>query len=142
MEEEVQSQWKTPIEILNQDEEKQLVYYLDQTQHILGVYEYENGKYRYDNKQSVGMMFESDRGFPFFISAKHFKGVGNIIHGAIRADEHQVEKFVIKYKNGEFQEIKAKNNTFIADFPSYLVINAEGFFSEIDNNLGTEGKVR
>ncbi len=136
LEEAVQSQWKTPIEILNYDVEKQLVYYLDQTQHILGVYHYENGKYRYDNEQSVGMTFESDSGLPFLVSANHFEGVGNIIHGAIRTDEHEVEKFVIEYKNGESQEIKAKNNTFIAEFPSYLTISVEEFFTEIDNAVG------
>lgn len=136
LEEAVQSQWETPIEVLNQDVENQLVYYLDQTQHILGVYRFENGKYRYDNEQSVGMTFESESGLPFLVSANHFEGVGNIIHGAIRTDKHKVEKFVIKYKNGEYQEIKAKNNTFIAEFPSYLTIKAEEFFTEIDNAFG------
>lgn len=136
LDEAVQSQWKTPIEILNQDVENQLVYYLDQTQHILGVYHYENGKYSYDNKQSVGMTFDSDSGLPFLVSANHFEGVGNIIHGAITTEEHQIEKFVIHYKNGEYQEVKAKNNTFIAEFPTFLTINVEEFFSEIDNVFG------
>ncbi|WP_236035282.1 hypothetical protein [Alkalihalobacterium elongatum] len=136
LEEAVQSQWKTPIEILNQDAEKQLVYYLDQTQHILGVYHYENGKYKYDNKQSVGLTFESESGFPFFVSANHFEGVGNIIHGAIQTDEHEVDKFVIQYKNGKHQEINAKNNTFITEFPSYLTISVEEFFAEMDNAIG------
>ena len=54
VEDAVQIHWKTPIEIVNQDEEKQLVYYLNNTQHILGVYHYENGKYRYNNEQTIG----------------------------------------------------------------------------------------
>ncbi|WP_088102894.1 hypothetical protein [Halalkalibacter urbisdiaboli] len=140
LEEAVQSQWKTPIEILNHDQDNQLVYYLDQNQHILGVYEYENDEYSYDNQQSVGMTFESDRGLPFLVSANHFEGVGNIIHGAIRTDEHEVEKFVIQYKNGKTLEIKANNNTFIAEFPSYLTISVEEFFTEIDNAIGYDEK--
>lgn len=136
LEEAVQSHWKTPIEIVNQDEEKQLVYYLDNTQHILGGYHYENGKYRYDNEQSIGLQFESESGLPFLLSANHFEGVGNIIHGAIRTDQSEVEKFVIEYKNGETQEIKARNNTFIVQFPSYLTINVEEFFEEVENAYG------
>lgn len=140
LEEAVQSQWKTPIELLNQDKEKQLVYYLDQTQHILGVYHFENGKYRYSNDQSVGMRFSSDKGLPFFVQANHFEGIGNIIHGAITTDEHEVEKFVIEYKNGELQEIKAKNNTFIADFPTYLTTSIEEFQTEITNVIGYDNQ--
>jgi hypothetical protein len=143
LEKAVQSQWKTPIEILNQDVENQLVYYLDQTQHILGVYHFENGKYKYDNKQSVGMRFSSDKGLPFFVQSNHFEGIGNIIHGAITTDEHEVEKFVIQYKSGELQEIKAKNNTFIAEFPPYLTTSIEKFQTEIANVIGydNQGKI-
>lgn len=143
LEEAVQSHWDTPIEIVNQDVENQLVYYLDQTQNVLGVYHYENGKYRYNNKQSLGMRFNADNKLPFFVQASHFEGVGNIIHGAIRTDEHKVEKFVIEYKNGEIQEIKAKNNTFIAEFPPYLTTNIEMFQTEIANVIGydNQGKV-
>ncbi|WP_422122434.1 hypothetical protein DHX103_11560 [Planococcus sp. X10-3] len=132
----VQSQWDDSIEVLNEDAENNLVYYVDQTQHILGVYHFEGGEYSYDNEQSIGTNFESESGFPFFMSANHFDGAGNIIHGAIRTDEHTVEKFVITYKNGESQEIEAVNNTFIADFPSHLAINAEEFFGEVDNAFG------
>ncbi|ESU33488.1 hypothetical protein G3A_06100 [Bacillus sp. 17376] len=132
LEEAVQSQWKTPINIVNQDEDNQLVYYLDQTQHILGNYQYENGKYRYDNEQSVGTEFDSENGLPFLLSANHFDGVGDIIHGAIKT-EREVDRFVIEYKNGEEQEIKATNNTFITEFPSYLSIEAVQFFSEVKN---------
>ncbi len=52
LEEAVQSQWDTPIDVVNQDNEKQLVYYLDHDQHVIGTYEYKEGKYFYGNKQS------------------------------------------------------------------------------------------
>ncbi|MBU8906270.1 hypothetical protein KH400_06655 [Desertibacillus haloalkaliphilus] len=136
LEEAVQSQWKTPIKVSNQDEENQLVYYLDQTQHILGVYEFENGKYKYNNEQSVGMTFSTEAGLPFLVSANYFDGKGNFIHGAITTDEHEIEKFEIHYKNGEIQESSAKNNTFITEFPPFLTIDAEMFFSEIENAVG------
>lgn len=136
LEEAVQSQWKTPIEIINQDEDKQLVYYLDQTQHILGVYHYENGKYSYDNEQSVGIQFESEIGLPFLLSANHFESIGNIIHGAIKTDKYEVERFVIEYKNGKMQEVKARNNTFITEFPLHLTVNPIDFFSKVENAYG------
>ncbi|QOR67324.1 hypothetical protein IM538_04070 [Cytobacillus suaedae] len=129
----VQSHWDTPIEIVNQDAKNQLVYYLDHTQHVLGVYYYENGRYRYNNKLSVGMRFTAESMIPFFVQAIHIEGVGNIIYGAIRSDEHKVETFVIEYKNGEFQEIKARNNTFIAEYPPYLTTSLEMFQTEIAN---------
>lgn len=132
LEEAVQSQWKTPIKIVNQDEDNQLVYYLDQSQHILGTYQYENGKYRYDNEQSVGTGFDSESGLPFLLSANHYDGVGDFIHGAIKT-EQEVDRFVIEYKSGEKQEIKARNNTFITEFPSYLSIGAEEYFAEVKN---------
>lgn len=136
LEEAVQSEWDTPIEVINQDKENQLVYYLDQPQHILGIYHYENGKYSYDNEQSVGMTFVSEAGLPFLLSANHFEGVGNIIHGAIKTNKFEVERFVIEYKNGETQEIKAKNNTFITEFPLYLTVSPNAFLSEVENAYG------
>lgn len=143
IEEAVQSRWKTPIEIVNQDAERQLVYYLDHDQHILGVYHYKNGKYRYNNKQSIGITFGSANGLPFFIQANYFEGVGNIIHGAIKTDEHHVEKFVIQYKNGEQQEITANNNTFITEFPTFLTTGILMFQTEIENVIGydIQGKI-
>ena len=132
----VQNQWKTPIEIVNQDEERQLVYYLDHDQHILGTYHYENGSYRYDNKQSVGITFSSGNRLPFFVQANYFEGVGKIIHGAIKTDEHEVEKFIFQYKNGEQQEIIAKNNTFITEYPKTITTSIEMFQREIENVIG------
>ncbi len=41
--------------------------------------------------------------------------VGNIIHGAVTTDR-QLDKFVLQYKNGEIEEVTAKNNTFITDW--------------------------
>ena len=136
LEEAVQSHWKTPIEIVNQDEERQLVYYLNHGQHILGVYHYENGMYRYDNKQSVGITFSSDNRLPFFVQANYFEGIGKIIHGAIKTNEHEVEKFIILYKNGEQQEIIAKNNTFITEYPTTITTSIEMFQTEIENVIG------
>lgn len=129
----VQSQWNSPIEVVNQDKEKQLVYYLDGPQHILGVYQYEDGKYKYTNKQSVGGTFSSQVGLPFLVTANHFEGVGNMIHGAVTTEHHQVEKFVLHYKNGETEEITAKNNTFITEYPMHLTVKVNMFFSEFLN---------
>lgn len=136
LEEAVQSHWKTPIKVINEDRENKLVYYLDQNQHILGVYEQEGNKYKYDNEQSVGMTFSSEIGLPFLVSANHFDGIGNVIHGAITTDEHTVEKFVLHYKNGETQEIDAKNNTFITKYPTFLSIDSVLFFEEMENAVG------
>ena len=136
LQEAVQSEWKTPIEVVNQDEEKQLVYYLEHDQHVLGVYDYENGKYRYDTKHSVGKRFTSENGLPFYVQASYFEGVGKIIHGAIKTNEHEVEKFIIQYKNGEQQEILAKNNTFITEYPKTITTSIEMFQTEIENVIG------
>lgn len=130
LEEAVQSQWDTPIEVVNQDDEKQLVYYLDHSQHVIGTYEYRDEKYFYDGEQSEGMRFSSENGIPYYIRYKNFEGAGDIIYGAISSKNHKVEKFVILYENGEVQEIKAKNNTFISEIPSNLVSN--NFMIKID----------
>ncbi|WP_404446390.1 hypothetical protein LG307_21355 [Sutcliffiella horikoshii] len=136
LEEAVQSHWKTPIKVINEDRENQLVYYLDQNQHVLGVYELNDNKYKYDNEQSVGMTFTSEAGLPFLVSANHFEGVGNVIHGAITTDEHTVEKFVLHYKNGETQEVDATNNTFITEYPPFLTKDPVLFFEEMENAVG------
>ena len=103
----------------------------------------ENGRYRYDNKQSVGITFSSENGLPFFVQANYFEGVGKIIHGAIKTDEHEVEKFIILYKNGEQQEIIAKNNTFITEYPKTITTSIEMFQTEIKNVIGydTHGEI-
>ena len=121
---------------MNQDEEKRLVYYLDHDRHILGVYYYENGKYRYDSKHSVGRRFTSENGLPFYVRVSYFEGVGKIIHGAIKTDEHEVEKFIIQYKNWKQQEILAKNNTFITEYPTTITTSIEMFQTEIENVIG------
>lgn len=81
LEEAVQSHWKTPIQIVNQDEDKQLVYYLDSGQHVLGVYHYKDGKYSYNNKQSLGTMFSSAEGLglPFLVRADYFEDIGKFM---------------------------------------------------------------
>lgn len=143
LEEAVQSEWKTPIKVVNHDEKMEVVYYLDYDQHVVDVYQHEVGKYRYNDRQSTGMRFDSDVGLPFYVQAHHFKGVGNVIYGAIETDEHVVEKFVIRYKNGQSQEISATNNTFIAEFPKFLNSDIMMFQEAIDNAIGydQQGKI-
>lgn len=134
LQEAVQSEWKTPIEVVNQDEELQIVYYLDDSQHVVDVYQHKDGKYRYNDRQSTGLSFGAEEGIlPFYVQAHHFKGVGNVIYGAIKTDERDVEKFVIQYSNGESQEITATNNTFIIGFPEHLNPDIMMFQNEIDN---------
>jgi hypothetical protein len=82
------------------------------------------------------MRFNADNMIPFFVQAIHFEEIGKIIYGAIRSDEHKVEMFVIEYNSGEFQEIKARNNTFIAEIPPYLTTSLELFQTEIANVIG------
>ncbi len=135
LEEAVQSQWDTPIKVINKDEDKQLVYYLDHSQHVVGVYDYKNGNYSYENEQSVGNTFTSEKGIPFYISPNHFEGTGDVIFGAIASGDKKVDQFVIQYKNGETQEIEAKNNTFIAEFPSHLNIKIVDYLGEIENAI-------
>lgn len=67
------------------------------------------------------------------VSANHIEGIGNVIHSAITTDEHTVEKFVLHYKNGETQEIDAKNNTFITKYPTFLSIDSVLIFEELEN---------
>ncbi|QOR68928.1 hypothetical protein IM538_13210 [Cytobacillus suaedae] len=134
LEEAVQSQWDSPIKVVNQDEENRVVYYLDQTQHVVGIYEYKNEKYFYNNEQSKGMRFTSEKGLPFYIAYDHFVGSGDIVYGAISSDNHVVDHFVIQYKNGETQKISAKNNTFITVLPEH--VNKERFMSEVKEVYG------
>lgn len=136
LEKAVQSEWKTPIEVVNQDEELGVVYYLDYDQHIVGVYQHKDGKYRYNNRHSTGISFDSSAGLPFYVQTHHFKGVGNVVYGAIETDEHVVKKFVIQYKNGNSQEIAAKNNTFITEYPEHLNPDIMIFQEEIENVIG------
>lgn len=130
LEEAVQSRWDTPIKVVNQDSEKHLVYYLDYDQHVIGTYEFRDGKYFYDNKQSEGMRFTSASGLPFYIQYKYFEGSGDIVYGGITTEDYQVEKFVIHYKSGEIQEINAENNTFMSEIPPN--VDPRDIMSQID----------
>jgi hypothetical protein len=125
----VQSHWKTPIKIFNEDKTNKLVLYLDQTQYVFGVYGYRNGRYYYDNSQSSGWTASSDRGIPFLVRAEAKNNRGNFLWGALYT-EIPIGKFVIEYNNGETQETKAINNTFIIKMPksydSYQEINLMG----------------
>ncbi|WP_010095576.1 hypothetical protein [Ornithinibacillus scapharcae] len=141
LEEAVQSQWKTPINVINQDTERKIVYYLDKDQHVVGIYKYDNGNYIYDNEQSEGMQFSFEEGIPFYVYYKHFEEAGNIVYGAITSDDNEVDKFIISYKNGEKQTISAKNNTFIAPIP--ISIDPDNFMSKIKaaDAFDSEGNV-
>lgn len=119
LEESIQSQWKTPIEIKNVDWDSNLVIYLDRTQYVFDVYEYKNDKYYYDSSQSSGWTATSDHGIPFLVRADERKGIGKFLWGAVYSDK-PVNLIVIKYKNGETQETEALNNTFILKMPESL----------------------
>ena len=113
----VQSQWKTPIEVVNNDEANKLVLYLDQTQYVFGVYRFTNGRYYYKNdSQSSGWTASSDNGLAFLVRAESKKDRGNFIWGALYT-ELPIEKFLIEYENGENQEVEPVNNTFIMKMP-------------------------
>lgn len=134
LQEAVQSEWDTPVEVVNHDEELEVVYYLDGSQHVVDVYQHEVGSYRYNKRQSTGLSFGSNGDIlPFYVQAHHFKGAGNVIYGAIKTDKQDVEKFVIQYSNGESQEITATNNTFIIEFPEHLNPDIIMFQNEIDH---------
>lgn len=113
----VQSQWKTPIKVVNSDEANKLVLYLDQTQYVFGVYRFKNGRYFYKNdSQSSGWTASSDNGPAFLVRAESKNNRRNFIWGALYT-ESPVEKFLIEYENGENQEVKSVNNTFIIEVP-------------------------
>lgn len=80
LQEAVQSQWDTPIQVLNQDEENQIVVYLDQTQYVVGLYQYDNNKYTYDREPSEGHSSSSDKGYPLFVKPVQFEGKESIIY--------------------------------------------------------------
>ncbi|WP_231495847.1 hypothetical protein [Paucisalibacillus sp. EB02] len=80
------------------------------------------------------MTFAFDSGLPFYIQYKYFDGAGDIIYGAISSEVHQVEKFVIHYDNGEVQEVKAINNTFMSETPANL--DPRNILSKIDVAYG------
>jgi len=116
LQEAIQSKWKTPITVMNNDPKKQLVIYLDQTQYVFGVYEYKNGKYYYTNSQSSGWSSSSNTGIPFLVRAEYKNSIGNFIWGAVYSDI-PVEKIFVEYTNGETQETVAVNNTFVLEMP-------------------------
>jgi hypothetical protein len=127
----VQSQWQTPIEVLHQDDENQIVIYLDQTQYVIGVFEEKDGRYRYDNEQSEGMQSSAGIGAPFFVKHVYFEGKGDFLYGAVTASK-KVEKVVLDYINGKTQELSAVNNTFIGDFPSFIS-DTNSLFADLEN---------
>ncbi len=119
LEKSIEADWKTPIEIKNIDEDHKLVIYLDKNQYVFDVYEYKNDKYYYNNNQSSGWTATSDNKIPFLVRAEERKGIGNFVWGAVYSKK-TFNLIVVKYKNGETQEIEAVNNTFILKMPESL----------------------
>jgi len=133
LQEAVQSKWKSPVKVMNNDPKNQLVIYLDQTQYVFGVYEYKNDKYYYDNSQSSGWTSSSDIRIPLLVRAESKKDIGNFIWGAIYTDI-PVGKIYIEYKSGETQETFAVNNTFILEMPdSFDNIEPIMFMGELND---------
>ncbi|MED4018705.1 hypothetical protein [Sutcliffiella cohnii] len=132
LQEAVQSQWDTPIQVLNQDEERQIVIYLDQTQYVAGLYQFDNNKYIYDRESSKGHRSSLEKEYPMFVKPVEFEGAEPFLYGAIVTEEHTVSKFVIHYTNGYTQEIPSKNNTIIAEFP-FATQSINDYLEEVDN---------
>lgn len=133
LQEAVQSQWDTPIQVLNQDEVKQIVVYLDQTQYVVGLYHFDNNRYSYDQEPSEGHSSSSDKGYPLFVKPVQFEGVEPILYGAVVTEDYEASKFVIHYTNGQTQEIMAKNNTIIAEYPFFITQDIHQYFGEVEN---------
>jgi hypothetical protein len=113
----VQSQWETPVHVVNKDMINRLVIYKDQDQYVFGVFHLKDGRYYYKNdNQSSGSTASSDRGPALLVRVEPKKHKGNFIWGALYSDI-TIEKFEIEYKNGEIQEVESINNTFIHKVP-------------------------
>lgn len=113
----VQSQFKAPVQVVNKDQTNKLVIYKDQDQYVFGLFHYRNGRYYYKNdSQSSGWTARSETDTALLVRVETKSTRGNFICGALYSDI-PVEKFQIKYKNGETEEIQSINNTFINRIP-------------------------
>ncbi|WP_332633764.1 hypothetical protein [Halalkalibacter flavus] len=137
LQEAVQSKWDYPIQVLNQDEENQVVVYLDKYeddfQYVVGLYQFDNNRYSYNHEPSEGHGSSAGRGYPIFVKPVQFEGVKPILYGAVVTEEHVATNFVIHYTNGQSQEISAKNNTIITEYPSFITQDIHQYFGEMDN---------
>lgn len=136
LEEAVQSQWEYPIQVLNQDEENQVIVYLDKSKensYVVGMYQLDNSKYNYNLEPSEGNQTSSQNGYPLFVKPVHFEGIEPFLYGAVVTEDHVGSSFVIHYTNGQTQEIMAKNNTIIAEYPSFITQDIHQYYGEVDN---------
>lgn len=133
----MQSKWDYPIQVLNQDEVNQVVVYLDKYnddfQYVVGLYQFDNNRYTYDRESSEGHSSSSEKGYPLFVKPVQFEGVEPILYGAVVTENHVARSFVIHYTNGQTQEISAKNNTIIAEYPSFITQDINQYFGEVEN---------
>jgi hypothetical protein len=140
----VQSQWNTPVYVVNKDLNNKLLIFQDHDQYVFSVFHYRNGRYFYKNdSQSSGWTASSDNGPAFLVRVEPKNNKENFIWGALYSDT-PIEKFQIEYINGEIQEVESVNNTFINKIPmSYEVeqeLNLMTTFKNVkaydkDNNL-------
>ena len=66
----VQSNWKTPVKIVNVDLENQLVLYLDETQYVFAAYEQKRGRFHVNADSESGWTASSDHGPAFLVVAE------------------------------------------------------------------------
>ncbi|GAB1155147.1 hypothetical protein YWY31_11720 [Paenibacillus illinoisensis] len=130
----VQSNWKTPVKIVNVDLENQLVLYLDETQYVFAAYEQKRGRFHVNGDSESGWTASSDHGPAFLVVAEPKNNSGNFMWGALYSDI-SIAKFQIKYINGETHDVKAINNTFIVRMPVAFQNESELRLMETFDNI-------
>ncbi|WP_127536001.1 hypothetical protein [Paenibacillus illinoisensis] len=130
----VQSNWKTPVKIVNVDQENELVLYLDETQYVFAAYEQNRERFHVDEDTESGWTASSDLGPAFLAVAEPKNNSGNFIWGALYSDI-SIAKFQIEYINGETLDVKAINNTFIVKMPLAFQNESELSLMETFNNI-------
>ncbi|MGF9695923.1 hypothetical protein [Paenibacillus sp. MABNR03] len=129
----VQSNWKTPVKIVNTDQENEMVLYLDETQYVFAAYEQKHGRFHVDADTESGWSASSDLGPAFLVVAEPKNNKGNFMWGALYSDI-PIAKIRIEYIHGETQEVKPKNNTFIVKMPlAYQKVDHLGLMETISN---------
>ncbi len=117
LEEAVNAEFKSPVQIVNQDAQNRLVMFKDKTQYVLGVYREWNGRLYYKNDRgSSGWTASTMNGPAFLVVAEKKPDRGNFVWGALYTDI-PVRSFLVEYKNGDIQEVNARQNTFVVKMP-------------------------
>ncbi len=117
LDEAVNAEFKSPMQIVNQDAENRLVMFTDKTQYILGVYRQWNGRFYYKNDRgSSGWTASTMNGPAFLVVAEKKPDRGSFVWGALYTDI-PVLSFLVEYKNGDVQEVNASQNTFVTKMP-------------------------